>query len=275
MRITPLAHMLLQNPEQTVEQRGVLLVEQPAGGLADQADTRPHEVEGHERGHHRVEPPEAGHAHQDEAGDDADARPEIREHVLAVGDEGERAVPPAGPDEEHAEQRVDEARAEHDAKSSLELAHLDAARNGSHDLVDDEDGGEGDEPALEGGGEELDLAVAIRMVAVGRSARKQEAAEGEHRGDHVDDGLQRVGQDGRRTREPVGHVLRAQQHHRHGERDQPGPEPDPGVVGARDRRVHLRDDTSANRVAVVPSPGALIRAGRRRREGKAPCRRPR
>ena len=40
--------------------------------------------------------------------------------MLAVGDEGERARPPAGPDEEEAEHEVDQARRDHDGEARPE-----------------------------------------------------------------------------------------------------------------------------------------------------------
>ena len=133
------------------------------------------------------------------------------------------------------------------ARPAPSMPDLDTADQALRDLVDDEHGREGDEPALERGREELDLPVAVGMVAVGRASREDEAAQREHRGDHVDDGLERVGQDGGRAREPVGRVLRAQQHHRHAERDQPGPQADARVVanrrGNRGGDVHSEDDT--------------------------------
>ena len=243
----PAAQAPIEDLAQSIEQRDVLLVEQAAGGVAHQAPARPHEVEGHERGDDRVEPGEAGQADEDETDDDADARPEVREHVLAVGDEGERIRAPAGPDEEEAEHEVDEARRDHDGEARPEHPDLDTADQALRDLVHDEHGRERDEPALERGREELDLPVAVGMAAVGRAPREDEAAQREHRGDHVDDGLERVGQDGRRAREPVGRVLRAQQHHRHAERDQPRPQADTRVVanrwGNRGGDVHSEDDT--------------------------------
>ena len=80
--------------------------------------------------------------------------------------------------------------------AGVQLAHLAPRTRTWHDLVDDEHGGEGDEPALEGRGEELDLAVAVGVVAVGGPAGEDEAAKREHGRHHVDDRLERVGQDG-------------------------------------------------------------------------------
>jgi hypothetical protein len=71
-------------------------------------------------------------------------------------------------------------------------AHLDAVKEGAHHLIDDKDGGEGDKPALEGRREELDLPVAVGMVAVGGLRREGDTAEGEHGRNYVDDGLERV-----------------------------------------------------------------------------------
>jgi hypothetical protein len=91
----------------------------------------------------------------------------------------------------------------------------------SADLVHDDHGREGDQPALEGSREELDLAVAIGMVAIGGAPGEDEAAESEERGHHVDDGLESIRQDGRGARHPIGLVLGAEKDHRHDERQDP------------------------------------------------------
>ena len=86
-----------------VEQRRVLLVEEAAGGVADQAEARPHEVAARRRaattGSSHASPVSRTRSEPDH---DADAGPEVGEHVLAVGDERERAVPAPGA---HQEQR--------------------------------------------------------------------------------------------------------------------------------------------------------------------------
>ena len=61
------------------------------------------------------------------------------EHVLAVGDEGERAAP-AGPvrTRKRPSSEVDEARRDHDGEARPELMDLDAADQALRDLVHDE-----------------------------------------------------------------------------------------------------------------------------------------
>ena len=143
--------------------------------------------------------------------------------MLAVGHQRERGVRPAGADEIPPEDEVHEPRPQDDQEAGLEPTDLAAADQAQHDLVDDDDGGEGDEPALEGRREELDLAVTVRVIPVGGTPGEDQAAETEDGGHHVDDGLEGVGQDRGRPREQVGLVLGAQKHDRHRERDHARP----------------------------------------------------
>ena len=84
----------------------------------------------------------------------------------------------------------------------------------AHRLVDDEDGGKGDQAPLEGRREELDLPVAVGVIAIGRATGEQQAAQGEHGGEHVDDGLEGVGEHGGGARHAIGLVLGAQHQRR-------------------------------------------------------------
>src|SRR5215813_2225587 len=96
---------------------------------------------------------------------------------------------PTGAQQVHAEGEVDESGGEHDEDPDPDLTHLGSPDQAAQRAVHDEDGGEGDQPALEGRGEELDLAVPVRMIAVGGTAREDEPAQGEDSRDDVHDGL--------------------------------------------------------------------------------------
>ena len=214
----------LERLDEPVQQRRVLLVQEPSRRVAHEPEPRPHERERHEPGHDGIDPCQAREAEQQEPDDDSGAGPEIGEHVLAVGDEGEGLVPPPGPHQKPSEREVGESRAEHDEEAGAEIPDLHAVEQTAHGFVEDDDGGERDEPALEGGGEELDLAVTVRVVAVGGSPREHDAANGEHRGHDVDDRLERIGQDRGGAGHPVRLVLRGEQQDGYHERDQTRPE---------------------------------------------------
>ena len=134
-----------------------------------------------------------------------------------------------GADEESAEAEVDHPGGAGDGHAR-DRAGAPRRRGGSSArLVDDHHRGEGDQPAFEGRGEELDLAVAVRVVAVGRPAGEDQAAEGEDGGDHVDDALERVGEDRGGAGELLGEVLGDEQRGAEDQGQRPRSEPDPEV----------------------------------------------
>jgi hypothetical protein len=182
-----------------------------AGGVAHEAEAGPDQVEADEPRDHRIEPRQAGENHQAEADGGGDARPEIGEDVRAVGDQGERVVLAARLQQVDAKHRVGEAGADGDEQADVDLPHLVAEQQRLAGFLDDDHRRERYEAALERSAEELDLAVAVGMIAISRPARDDEAAQPEQRGDDIDDALERVGQDRRRAGELVGEILQAEQ----------------------------------------------------------------
>ena len=96
-------HAGVERDDQLVEQHGVSLVEQAAGSVPHQACAGEAEVDANEGSDERIQPRDAGQAHEEQANDHTRAGPEVRDHVLAVGDQRQRVVTPAGADEKHAE----------------------------------------------------------------------------------------------------------------------------------------------------------------------------
>jgi len=56
-------------------------------------------------------------------------------------------------------------------------------------------------------GQELDLAVAVGMVGVGRAVGEPQGITHHRRGDEIDDGLQRIAEDGGGVGDPEGQKL--------------------------------------------------------------------
>src|SRR4029453_7024669 len=110
----------------------------------------------------------------------------IGEHVLAVGDQGEGNVAAARAHQIEAEGKIDEGGAEDDQEPESDLTDVGPCHQAAHRLVNDEDGGKGDEAPLEGRREELDLPVPVRVIAIGGAAGEQQAAQSEYGGEHVD-----------------------------------------------------------------------------------------
>src|SRR5262249_56380193 len=146
---------------------------------------------------------QAGDAYETDADHGACARPFIGEHVPTVGAQGQRAVSATGADQVASEGEVGERGAEHDENAQTDLAHLGSLDEAAEGAVDDEDGSEGDEPALERRGEELDLAVPVGMIAIGGTTSEDEAAQGEDGPAPVDARFERLREDGPRPGPPL------------------------------------------------------------------------
>jgi hypothetical protein len=155
--------------------------------------------------------------------------------VPPVGDEGERLVGAAGAHQVEPEEQVHHPRAQHHRHPQVEGSQGDAHEQALDDLVDDQHRGERDEATLEGRAQELHLAVPVRVVPVGGAAREDERSDGEHRGHHVDDGLERVGEDRGGAGQPVGVELRGEEPERHHQGDRNGEKPDAMITAARRR----------------------------------------
>ena len=104
----------------------------------------------------------------------------------------------------------------------LDLAHRRTRQEILDGLPDDDDGGETDEPAFEDRAEELHLAVAVGVAAVGWTAGEEQDAHRKHRGHHVGDRLESVRQDRSRPGHPIRQPLHGEQHGADRQRQQPG-----------------------------------------------------
>ena len=65
---------------------------------------------------------------------------------------------------------------------------------GDPGVLQDRDRGADDQRALDDGGEELDLVVAVRVVRVGGARGQVEGGEGDDRGGDVDDAFEGIGE---------------------------------------------------------------------------------
>ncbi len=208
------------------QQGRVFFIEQSTGSVANQAQARPHEMQADDRRNQRIEPLIAGQDHQTEADGHAQAGPEISQDMLTVGDQRRRPMAFASSDEKPTQSRVGEAGRQSDENPEIEFPDLDAEDQPLQRLLDDEQGGEGDQTALEGGGEELDLPVAVRVAAVGWPTGNDQCTKGDHGGHDVDDAFQSVRQNGGGSSQSVGEVLRAEQHQAHNQGQQSGAKSD-------------------------------------------------
>ena len=215
---------LLDHRRQLGQQRTIGLVEQAADRAPCQPRADDREVATDGDRHQRIELLPAGEAHEHETDHHARARPEVGDHVLAIGLDRRRMRAAPHPDEEEPEQRVGHPGADHQHEPLVDRHQLMAEPQRFGRLIQDDQRGEGDEPAFEAAGQELDLAVSIRVALVGRAAGECQARECEQCGDDVDDRLERIGEDRRRPGELVADELRREDERGDDQRNRPRPQ---------------------------------------------------
>ncbi len=226
------------------EPLGLGLVHETTDRDANQSEARPEDVSGDRDGDERIEDLFARHANRDEARHDSDARDHVREDVTAVGLERERVVPATDADEVGAEKAVREGRRDDDRETDVDVADARAAHDRTQGLDHDQHRGDRDAGPLDAGREELDLSVPVGVVAVRRTRGDHEAREEQRCGHDVDDRFERVGEDGRRTRESPRDELSAEDRRTDREREDAGAKP----CGLRLRLVGLDPDRHPLRV---------------------------
>src|SRR5207247_2893402 len=162
-----------------VESSRITSVEEAPGAVTHEPKAGPHQREGDDKGDHGVEPGDARQVDEAEAHHDTRAGQEVGQDVLPVGHERQRPIAAARAHEIPAENEIHETGEEDDEAAHAELADFGPGEEAPADLVHDDHGRERDQPAPERRREELDLAMAIGMVAIGGAPGKDEAADRE------------------------------------------------------------------------------------------------
>jgi hypothetical protein len=159
-----------------------------------------------------------------------------------------------------AERRVHEREPGRDRDAEVHASQRRAAHEVERRAVEDREGRDGDQRALDARGEELDLAVAVGVVAVRRARGHVHRVEEQRRRDDVDDRLHRVGEERRRAGEAERGELagadRRSEHERHPAGSQPrrvGDHRSRGVRAAGDgRRRRSRAHARESRARLAP-----------------------
>ena len=84
-----------------------------------------------------------------------------------------------GADQEPSQGCIGDAGSERDSEADVDGPDFRSEKEPERCLVNDHQGGEGDQAALENSGDELDLSVPVGVVAVGRPAGEQKNADAE------------------------------------------------------------------------------------------------
>ena len=189
------------------QQRRVGFDHKSRNGAAHEPHTGPGDVDPDQTSDQAVEPEPARGPDQPQGHEHAGGGVDVGQHVLAVGFERQR--PGAAPlaHEIDPEPQVDAARGHEQGDAAAEVGHGLGMEDLVPGLVENADGREQDEHALEPGGVVFDVAVAVGVALVGRRVGHGDAHHGKGRGHDVDDGFQGVGEDGRGPRQEPGRHL--------------------------------------------------------------------
>ena len=206
------------------------LVHQRAHRIAEHRVAGPDDVERHQAGDHRVEAKDAGHVHQGEAGQHAAGGPDIRQYVLAAGQQGRGFPPSADADHEPAPAGIHQVARPFRAMPCSGASRAVGFRPDVVDLMQDGHRRAEDHHALDDGREIFRLLVPVGMVVIGRLAADVQGNQRGAGGNDVDDALQRVGIQRHAAGDPPGGEFQA-------DHDQADAEGAPGHLHAA---VHRR-----------------------------------
>ena len=193
------------------------LVHQAADQLAHQAPAGPEDVERHHSRQRGIQDLPAGHRGQSQADQHAYRGRHIRQQVPAVGYQGWRPLLASPSDQERTPRGVEAGGKPVQHEPNRKIGETARPDQGIVGLVQHQQGGHDDQGALDHRREILGLVVTELMAAIGRLQGDVDGVERDHRGDHVDDALQRVRIEGDAARAPIGQELEAQ--HGRGHRD--------------------------------------------------------
>ncbi len=194
------------------EQRRIGLVHQAAHRAAREPHAFTHDVRGHEQRDGGVEPDDAGELDQREADQDARARVDVGQHVLAIRDQRQRVCRAADAQQVVAERRVAERQHAERGDAEAEIVRHRTANQLPDRLDRDQDRRDDDQRALDARGQELDLAVPVRVIPIRRPRRDQHAEDQQRRGGDVDGGFERI----RQHRDRAGELPRDDLSHEDG-----------------------------------------------------------
>jgi len=183
-------------------QRRVDAIEQLVDVPAAQVPADLHDDAGHEQGRDRVGPLQPGEperfrqAHEDEAEEDDAGGPEVGREVDRVGLQRRAGVLAGDAQERAGTGPVDhEGERHHQEGPVIGVDRVVLHEEPLHRLDDDPEAGQQQEEGLHQGGEVLDLAVAVLVLRVRRAAGDADRQKREARGQQIESGVQRLGED--------------------------------------------------------------------------------
>ena len=190
------------------DDRRVGPVHESSKGFANDLEALSGQVDGDRHRDHWICPEPACQVDDEEPPDHADAGPDIREDVSAVGLErdGIDAFPCGR--EKSAEHQIRDGTSGEDREADVEASQVRARQQASDALGENDQRREGNGCPLHRGRQELDLAVTVGVILVWRPSCDRERQDQHARADDVDGGFHRVGEDGGRSGDQIGGELR-------------------------------------------------------------------
>ena len=193
----------------------------------------------HQRGD-RIEGVHARDRDQAQPDEHADRGQRVGAQVRRVSRQGGRAVLAGAPPQVAGDAEVGDRREADHRDPDPEVLDLAADDQPAGRLEDDDPGADQDQHALDRGGQVLGLLVPVGMLAVGRLVGLSDRDQGDHRGEQIDRGVGRLGDDRDRAGDRPGGDLERDQQRVGGDREgrgaRLGADHDPRLQPARRAR---------------------------------------